>query len=220
MMPSLSPEALRQAKKEMRAKMRQLRAEISKQDRFLAGKQAADMILDMRGLALVPRFRSFASYLSTDEEFPTEELHLALFQVGAAVAVPRFSQRMQAYHWAPLPPGAPLRQGPHGIWEPAEPLRASRAAIEVVLVPGLAFDIRGGRIGYGAGIYDRLLAQLRPGVLRVGVAYDCQVLREPLPQEAHDALMDYIVTESHWIDCRRARNVRRPAYTMPTPVVK
>lgn len=220
MMPSLSPEALRQAKKEMRAKMRQLRAEISKQDRFLAGKQAADMILDMRGLALVPRFRSFASYLSTDEEFPTEELHLALFQVGAAVAVPRFSQRMQAYHWAPLPPGAPLRQGPHGIWEPAEPLRASRAAIEVVLVPGLAFDIRGGRIGYGAGIYDRLLAQLRPGVLRVGVAYDCQVLREPLPQEAHDALMDYIVTESHWIDCRRARNVRRPAYAMPTPVVK
>ncbi|MGN0887166.1 MAG: 5-formyltetrahydrofolate cyclo-ligase [Candidatus Spyradenecus sp.] len=216
-----SPEALRQAKRAIRAQMRQLRAAISKNDRFLAGKQAAEMLLDPRGLALVPRFRVFASYLSTEEEFPTEELHLALFQVGAMVAVPRFSQRLQDYHWAPLPPGAPLRQGPHGIWEPAEPLRVSRAEMEVVLVPGVAFDTRGGRIGYGAGIYDRLLAQLRPGVLRVGVAYNCQVLREPLPQEAHDRLMDYIVTEDHWIDCRRARNVCRPAYgTMPTPMVK
>lgn len=220
MMTDLSPEALRSAKKAIRAQMRQLRAEVSKQDRFLAGKQAAEMLFDARGLALVPRFRTFASYLSTDEEFPTEELHLSLFQVGAVVAVPRFSQRLQDYHWAPLPPGAPLRQGPHGIWEPAEPLRVSRAAMEVVLVPGLAFDTRGGRIGYGAGIYDRLLAQLRPSVLRVGVAYNCQVLREALPQESHDRLMDYIVTEDHWIDCRRARNVRRSGYGAPTPVVK
>ena len=202
-------EALQAAKQAIRAEMRKRRAEVSPEARLQAGTMAAAMLFDRRGLALFPRFHCFASYLSTPEEFPTEEIHVALFQAQALLAVPRYTQLKSTYGWAPITPSAPLRKGPHGIWEPAARLWAQAGAFEVVLVPGLAFDLRGGRIGYGAGIYDRLLAQLRPSVLRVGLAYDCQVVEKALPQAPHDRPMDYLVTESHWIDCRRARAVRR-----------
>jgi 5-formyltetrahydrofolate cyclo-ligase len=58
-------------------------------------------------------------------------------------------------------------------------------------------------------VYDRLLPKLRAGILRIALAYDFQVLRDALPQEAHDLPMDYIVTEKQWIDCRLARRLRR-----------
>ena len=214
----LADEAIVHAKQAIRAEMRSRRKTIAPRDRVIAGNMAAAMLTDNRGLALFPRFRLCASYLSTAEEFPTEEIHLTLFSAGVMLAVPRFSHAEARYHWAPLAPGEPLRQGPHGIWEPASRIHAPRAAIDVVLVPGLAFDMRGGRIGYGGGIYDRLLARLRPGVLRVALAFDCQLQREVLPQEPHDLQMDYIVTESHWIDCRRARSIRRDTYAPRPPV--
>lgn len=203
-------QATRVAEKQaIRAEMLARRKALSSSERALAGDMAAAMLFDRRGLAFFPRFHFCASYLSTAEEFPTEAIHLALFQAQVLLSVPRYSNFHKAYRWAPLSPGAPLRLGPHRIWEPRMRLLAPTGVMEVALIPGLAFDTRGGRLGYGAGVYDRLLTKLRPGTLRVGLAFDCQVLREPLPQESHDLLMDYVVTESHWIDCRRARSVRR-----------
>ncbi|MFM9958057.1 MAG: 5-formyltetrahydrofolate cyclo-ligase [Phycisphaerales bacterium] len=71
-------------------------------------------------------------------------------------------------------------------------------AFDVILVPGVAFDERGARVGRGAGFYDRWLGGLGSARGRVvGVAFDVQVLRE-VPRGPHDALMDVIVTERRW----------------------
>lgn len=160
-------------------------------------------------LNLFQRFRCFASYLSVGAEFPTEEIHLTLFQAGAALCVPRYSESLETYHWAQLRPGEPMMAGPHDIPQPLSRGLFPISEVEVALIPGLAFDIRGGRLGYGAGIYDRLLTKLRHSTLRVALAFDCQVQRDLLPQEATDVPVDYIITESHWIDCRRARNAKK-----------
>lgn len=92
-----------------------------------------------------------------------------------------------------------LREGRGGLLEPdpdgADPIEE---AFDLILVPGLAFDPAGGRIGYGAGFYDRFLE--RTGGLKVALAYSLQVV-EVVPVEPHDVPVDRILTEEESIDC-------------------
>ncbi|RNB91507.1 5-formyltetrahydrofolate cyclo-ligase [Brevibacillus fluminis] len=90
-----------------------------------------------------------------------------------------------------------LKLGTYGIYEPdiarCEP--ADVAKLDAVVLPGVAFDRSGGRMGYGAGYYDRFLAGL-PGVpLLIGLSFDVQVVDE-VPTEPHDFRVPYIATES------------------------
>lgn len=68
--------------------------------------------------------------------------------------------------------------------------------VDVVLVPGLVFDRFGTRLGYGAGFYDRLLPQLRPSTVLIGVTHDALLLEHPLPKHDFDLAMTFVVTES------------------------
>lgn len=198
-----------EAKAQLRLEMKARRAAVPEVARRAAGQAAAAALFSPKTLDLLSRFRCFASYLNVGPEFPTDEIHYALFCAGATLCVPRFSTTQNGYVWAALRPGEPLIRGPKGIPEPVSRGMFPVAEVDVVIVPGLAFDMLGGRLGYGAGVYDRLLTRLRPGTLRVALAFDCQVQKAPLPQEPHDLPMDYIVTESHWIDCRLARRSGR-----------
>lgn len=74
--------------------------------------------------------------------------------------------------------------------------------VGAVLVPGVAFDGEGRRLGRGGGFFDAFLARLAPAVPRIGVAYECQVV-ERVPAEAHDAKVDWLCTESRTLEVRR-----------------
>jgi len=71
----------------------------------------------------------------------------------------------------------------------------TRDAIEFVLVPGVAFDLAGHRLGYGGGYYDRLLPMLPPHAVRVAGAFEIQIV-DRVPAAPHDVAVDAIVTES------------------------
>lgn len=94
-----------------------------------------------------------------------------------------------------------LARGAFGILEPQIQLRqdaslhASIDDIDLAIVPGVAFDKKGKRIGYGKGYFDRLLADAKTGLTKVGLAFDCQLF-DQLPTDKHDIAMDYVVTES------------------------
>lgn len=93
-------------------------------------------------------------------------------------------------------PDSELRPSIYGIRQP-DPVRARRISpedIELVLVPGLAFDRQGNRIGYGAGYYDEFLSGAGNGCIKIGLAYDFQVVEE-LPRREQDVRMDVIITE-------------------------
>lgn len=94
-----------------------------------------------------------------------------------------------------------LKKGPYGIPEPDQdsPLRDINEA-ELIIVPGVAFDRRGGRIGYGAGYYDKLLTGLKKEIPVVAIAYDDQIVEE-IPLEPHDKLVDLIITDREVIYC-------------------
>jgi 5-formyltetrahydrofolate cyclo-ligase len=147
---------------------------------------------------------ALAAYMAIRGEVDLTALIRARLQTGLPVWLPRFSRHGQCYEMvlvrslvADVVPGA------FGILEPRAELpavsRQEQGSEAVVwLVPGLAFDLQGQRLGRGRGYYDRLLDGTR-GV-RVGVAWDWQVLKS-LPHAAHDVAMDWVVTDTRTIAC-------------------
>lgn len=97
-----------------------------------------------------------------------------------------------------------LVEGAYKILEPKEELRNLPAKkvrpedLDLVMVPGTAFDVRGGRMGQGKGYYDRLLSHARPDAPLVALAFDCQIFEE-IPVAAHDVFMDQVLTETRAI---------------------
>lgn len=139
-----------------------------------------------------------ALYASTGSEVNTDNLFTQLSERNIPVLFPRCAPSGKRLEFAPVGALDELRRGRHQILEPtqeAEPLRAQ----DVVVLPGLAFDCSGGRLGYGAGYYDRALANFS-GV-RLGLAFDCQILPK-LPRASHDQPVHQVITESRVITCQ------------------
>ena len=80
-----------------------------------------------------------------------------------------------------------------GIGEPTGPEWTDLDAVELIVVPGVAFDTQGNRMGRGRGFYDRLLKST-PNAVKIGVAYDFQMM-DVIPVEPHDVKMDRVITE-------------------------
>ena len=87
---------------------------------------------------------------------------------------------------------------PEPIVEIREKQRISPDIIDIIFLPGSVFDELGGRMGYGGGYYDRFVSNKAPQALRVGLAYDLQIVKRA-PLQAHDELLDFIVTEKRTI---------------------
>lgn len=94
-----------------------------------------------------------------------------------------------------------LTTGCFGILEPDERLRSRRQKhvepeeLDLVMVPGVAFDASGGRLGHGRGYYDRLLVDVRPETRLAALAFECQLF-PCIPMAAHDVYMDRVITEN------------------------
>ena len=104
-----------------------------------------------------------------------------------------------------LAPGVPLEPGNFGTFHPPE--SAEELDPDVMIIPLSAFDRQGGRIGYGAGFYDRAIERLEQegaAPLLIGMAFGIQEVPR-VPRETHDRDLDLILTESEVIDCRNNR---------------
>lgn len=109
-----------------------------------------------------------------------ETNHLELFHLESMTELVEGAYKI-------LEPRPELRELPHKRVQPTE--------LDLVMVPGTAFDLRGGRMGQGKGYYDRLLASARRDAPLVGLAFDCQIF-ERIPVAEHDVFMDLVLTES------------------------
>jgi 5-formyltetrahydrofolate cyclo-ligase len=121
-------------------------------------------------------------------------------------AFPRIVSDSEMDFFEPVPTDAQWTKNNWGIWEP-NPLTSEKVSLTDcvgVLVPGVAFDRQGHRLGYGKGFYDRALAGFKG--LKVGVSFTVQVTAEPLPFDGRDVLMDLIVTDSEIIRMQSGRH--------------
>lgn len=134
-------------------------------------------------------------YLSKEDEVDTHLLVKDALEQGRMVFAPRVQNDELVIY--PLKSWENLEPGTFGILEPAlHPDPTHPAEMDLILVPGLAFDKKGHRLGYGKGFYDRLLKATKG--LKVGLAFEEQI-EEELPAEEHDVPLDLIVTDSSLI---------------------
>ncbi len=140
-------------------------------------------------------------FLSDPQEPDLGEVVRACLGSGRTVCAPRMdwaTSVMQACEV--LDPARDVVASRYGLTEPAAHCRVvAPGTIDLVLIPGIAFDRSGNRLGRGGGFYDRFLAQSELRARRLGVAFDLQIVPD-VPSERHDARMDAVVTPSGFIE--------------------
>lgn len=137
-----------------------------------------------------------AGYWPMGDEMDPRPLMLALATRGHALALPVTPPRGQPLAFRAWAPGTALRAGPMGT---SEPVAGEELRPDILLVPLLAFDRTGRRLGYGGGYYDRTLAAL-PGAKAIGIAYAGQEMPE-VPAGPQDFRLPLIATEAGVILC-------------------
>ena len=159
-------------------------------DRREAGRLIRDALLSMPELQMAG---TVAAYYSVGAEPDTRGLVYALWKRGTYVLLPRL-QPDGDLDWASYEGPDSLIPGPHGLQEPREKPRGpdAIARADVVLVPALAVDHAGNRLGRGGGSYDRALARVGPLIPVIALLYDAELLRD-LPTEPHDAPVRAVV---------------------------
>ena len=159
------------------------RARLSPDQRAAAGRALRDAVL---GLPQVQMAGTIAAYYSLASEPDTHGLVYALWKRGGYVLLPLLRPDADL-DWASYEGPDSLRPGPRGLAEPAEPPRGTDAVAraDLVLVPALAVDRGGVRLGRGGGSYDRALARVGPGVPTIALVYDGELLDE-VPADDHD----------------------------------
>lgn len=185
----------------LRAKTLAVRDNLSAEERQRKSRRITDRLLALPEFAAA---RSVFTYVSFRSEVETLPLIAHCLKKGLSVSVPLTlpeEHRLLAY--ALTEPGRDLVPGYCGILEPRQTLPlVDPASIEVVVLPGSVFDCQGGRLGYGGGFYDRFLQTAAPQALRIGLAYDLQVVAA-VPLQSHDQQLDYLVSETCLIHLER-----------------
>lgn len=188
----------RRSKNELRKAMRARRKALAPETKARASELLCDKALRQEALNAALTLRDGKSvvcavYLASPDELDLSAAIRAYLARGVTVVAPRWNGA--TYELAKLASlqQADLHCGPMGIWEPqAEAERVAPQDVAVWFVPGLAFTAKGGRLGYGGGWYDRLMAQADPHALKVGVAHDFQMVGR-LPREPHDIVLDTVL---------------------------
>ena len=182
-------------KKEFRKKVINLRKEKDKD--FI--KHNSDIITDkLLNLDCIKNAKNIMLYLDFNNEVSTYSLIKKLLNLGKIVSSPitlKEERKLIPSQITDLKNG--IQYGTYNIREPKPECSPAINIkdLDVVIVPAVAYDKNCYRLGYGGGFYDRFLENLRKDAVTIGIAFDLQIFDE-VPKEAHDAQLDYIVTES------------------------
>jgi 5-formyltetrahydrofolate cyclo-ligase len=183
-------------KKEIRKRILTLRNDMTPGE--IAGKSGV-IIRRLTELRELREASTLMVFLSFGSEVLTDDLLRWGWDAGKRIVIPLCRPEGRGLTPCLLGSFAELETGHYGIREPnAEIIRTvPREEIDAVLVPAVAFDRRGYRVGYGGGYYDRFLPEV-PRAARIGAAFSCQIVAE-IPADSHDVPADRIVTEQEII---------------------
>ena len=167
----------------LRRRLLAARARLSPDQRAAAARALRDAVLEMPQVQMAG---TIAAYYSLSSEPDTHGLVYALWKRGGYVLLPLLRPDADL-DWASYEGPDSLRPGPRGLAEPSEPPRGMDAVTraDLVLVPALAVDRSGLRLGRGSGSYDRALARVAPGIPTIALLYDGELLDE-VPADSHD----------------------------------
>ena len=189
---------IQETKAALRTRMRAVLKNVPSSVRAMG---SAELVVRLKEQPVYSNARAVLFFAPLPEEPDVWPLLEAALAAGKTVALPRYSAATESYGPCRVRDlAADLRVGQYKIREPS-PACAEQPldSLDLVLVPGLAFGLRGGRLGRGRGFYDQLLRQVR-GV-KCGIAFDSQLVTE-LPLDARDVRVDCVLTPARWVDFR------------------
>jgi 5,10-methenyltetrahydrofolate synthetase len=187
----------------------EIRALIAERKKSFQGLEvlSAAVVKNFQGLEIFKTAKTVGAYMPLPSEVDITPLFQSLDPSEAREApqmrgsdrrerqkifyIPAFDEASGGYRMARLT--TELKKGRFGIPEPAVPVFAAADELDLIIVPSMAFDRAGHRIGRGGGFYDRLLPQYR--AVRAGICFGFQCL-ETVPAQEHDIRMDWVVTET------------------------
>ncbi len=175
----------------LRRRLRIQRNQLDSSGSRAKSSRAVRHLLKLRRLC---KARNISIYVSIGTEVQTAALMHALHRRGKAICVPQIvdasNSRMEMVRWHP---GIALRPRPFGLREPL-PAQRCCSIVDVAILPLLAYDHEGTRLGYGGGYYDRWLARQVLPVYCIGLSYAFQRV-DHVPSEPHDIKLRAICTE-------------------------
>ncbi len=151
------------------------------------------------------KIESLLIYMAGSKEVQTKNIINTCIKKNMAIYLPGVdSLKGRIFFYRVSDINNELEKGPFGIYQPKaneRNLLKDENAIDLIVVPGLAFDKRGGRIGSGKGFYDKFLASVPSCKSIIALAFEYQIVDE-ITLSSHDILMHKIITENRIISCR------------------
>ncbi|WP_288279421.1 5-formyltetrahydrofolate cyclo-ligase [uncultured Prevotella sp.] len=171
----------------LRAQMR----EAKKQHQAQLARMSEDIVRKLQGMMESRNVRTVMAYWPLSDEVDIRPLVDQLAALGVSVVLPKVTgdETMELRHYASR---EDLEEGAFHIMEPVGEPFIAFDLIDFALVPGMAFDAAGHRLGRGKGYYDRFLST-HPDIYKIGVCFPFQRVTE-VPSEAHDVVMDEVIS--------------------------
>jgi 5-formyltetrahydrofolate cyclo-ligase len=192
-------------KKQIRLKQLELTKKLSKK---IIGQKSSKIINNLINLDLFKRSKNICIYVSKDQEVKTHDLIKAiLIEDFKNVLVPFVSENNEI-KLSKIKLFSDLLIGKFNILEPREKITYQKN-VDLIIIPGVAFDEKGNRLGRGRGYYDQFLSENKiVSKIKIALAFEEQVI-DKIPSELHDIKMDFIITENKIIECNQKNKVKQ-----------
>ncbi|MGL4848689.1 MAG: 5-formyltetrahydrofolate cyclo-ligase [Clostridium sp.] len=175
-------------KAELRKSMLYKRNLISAEEKSVFDERIIEAFLNLENYK---KANNICIYVNYGSEINTKKIIEKALDEEKSVFVPRIKKNREM-EFIKIDSIEELEKNKIGILEPKKEFTEKVEKIELLVLPGLAFDLNGGRIGYGGGYYDRYLDN--KDILKIALSYELQILNE-IPMEEHDIKYDYLITE-------------------------
>lgn len=182
-------------KNEIRKHNKLMRSQLSEQEVAQKSRLVSNTFLESN---IYKNCRCLMLYMPLGNETDTSHIIKEAFNDGKKVVFPVTDAKTGVITPYYADGDTKFKVGAFSVTEPVTGKIARPEDIDVILVPGIAFDRKGNRVGFGKGCYDRLLKSTK--AIKVGYCYLFQICDE-IPAESHDIKMDYIVNEKGIIEC-------------------
>lgn len=187
-------------KNELRRKVLNKRKELSNRDIVCLSNKIIDLLINT---TLYKNANYIMAYIDFRNEVKTEKLIKKSLEIGKKIIIPISLTESRELLLSELKDyDNELTTGAYGILEPKKEYirEVAPEILDLIIVPGVVFDKRGYRIGYGGGYYDRFLLNINKSVPKVALAFNFQIV-EKINEEKHDIPVDYIITDKNIIKC-------------------
>jgi 5-formyltetrahydrofolate cyclo-ligase len=187
-------------KSPLREKLTQLRNQVDPTYAELASQGIWNILCKLNEF---DKAKGIGAFASTPSEINTYSILEGSLELGKKLYLPKVLKDKNHFHFYPVLNFKTLTKGAFGILEPSGHKPADWEEIDLVLVPGLAFDLTGNRLGFGKGYYDRVLPQLKKSILTIGLGYSFQIV-DKIPAEPHDVPLKAVLSEKGFQFCSKS----------------